>query len=493
MHRVSSFLQQHSVTIILFGILIFGGYIRLHNLGEPSLWIDEGYSINAAQQILKHDVPLLESGQMYTNQPLASYIVAGSIKIFGFDPYSPWSARLPFALFGIFNILMVFLLTKRLFDDQWIALGAAFFTAFFPWEIAWARQARGYSMLQFFLLLSFDHVIGFIQERKTYHALLASISFLFAYFSHNLAIAFLPGLFLVLGLWMLLGIQKISWRKSWPFLLLSIAAIAVGQSWLQNLDIINYIEFYNRFIIENMPWIFGFGFIGFILAIFQKRYIVSGILLLGTTTIAYVIIASYGVTLQYRYLVPLIPFLGIGCIYFLYDIFHKIISATKRYSLHTIVSPIVCIIFCILLVITNQSVFHPTSQLDTGSPQPDFKHAYEYIKENKNPYDVVVSPYAHLTNIYLGYPETLLPISLTGRTQEFNLTITKENTDYYTNAPIVQQDEFLNFIHNNNGYIILDSMAISRIPEIMQTIQSQKLQLVFLKYQNTLGIWVFKF
>jgi len=495
MHPVFSLFKKNIVMIIFFCIFVSGGYFRVYNLGEQSLWIDEGYSINAAQQILEHGKPLLESGQMYTNQPLASYIITAVIKIFGFDPFNPWSARLPFALFGMFNILIVFLLTKRLFDDDWVALGAAFFVAFFPWEIAWARQARGYIMLQFFLLLSFDHLIAFIQEKKIYHAFLASISFVFAYFSHNLAIAFLPGFFLVIGLWILLGIQKISWKKCWPFLLLFIGAIVVGKSWLQNLDIINYIKFYNQFIIEQMSWIFGIGLIGFILAIFQKRHIVSGILLLGTTTIAYIIIASYGATLQYRYLVPLIPFMGIGCIYVFYYFFHKIASLVKRYSLDTIASPIAFFTFCIILIMTHQAIFYPTSQLDTSSPQPDFKEGYLYISENISDGEIIISPYAHLTYIYMGSPGVLLPISLTGRKSELAFTITPQSTDYYTNAPIINPPELPLVVNEKNGFIIIDSMARNRIPKTFRLLQENRnFQLV---YFSSTGhgddIWVFKF
>ncbi len=493
MHRFFSFVKKNSIIFLLILIIGIGAYIRFTDLGQPSLWIDEGYSINASQQILVHGKPLLESGELYTNQPLASYFIAGSIKIFGFDPYNPWSTRLPSAIFGVLNILLVFLFTKRLFDNNWIALGSAFFVAFFPWEIAWSRQARGYTMLQFFLLLSFDHILAFIQERKIRHALLGSIAFVFAYFSHNLAVAFLPGIFMTIGLWMLLGIQTISWKKSWPFLLLSLFAIALGQSWLQRIDIINYISFYNEFIWNTMPWIFGFGVLGFLFSIFQKRYIISGILLLGTTTIAYIIIASYGATLQYRYLVPLIPFIGIGCMYVFFYFFSSIVSLSKKYILYPLASCIAFFVFCVFLVINEQAIFYPTSQLDKGSPQPDFNHAYEYIMDNKSPYHVIISPYAHMTNIYLGDPGILLPVSLTGRSKDLDLIITNQNTDYYTNAPTMKKNDIVDFMHTHSGYILLDSMAAYRIPEMMQIIQSQKLQLVFSKINKDQGIWVFAF
>lgn len=64
------FFKKNWFIILILGIFIFwGGFLRLHNLGVQSLWIDEGYTINAAQGVLDHGYPILDSGLSYRAHP----------------------------------------------------------------------------------------------------------------------------------------------------------------------------------------------------------------------------------------------------------------------------------------------------------------------------------------------------------------------------------------------------------------------------------------
>src|SRR3989338_5633022 len=84
--------------ILFWGLILaligYGLFLRVYGLGEQSLWIDEGYTINASQAILERGIPQLDSGKMYSGWMLSTYMTAGAMKVFGFDPFSPWSARI---------------------------------------------------------------------------------------------------------------------------------------------------------------------------------------------------------------------------------------------------------------------------------------------------------------------------------------------------------------------------------------------------------------
>ena len=105
---------------ILFGAILFAGlFLRLVDLGFQSLWIDEGFSINAAQAIIAHGYPILNSGKIYTSSPLNTTIIAGAIKIFGLDPFNPWTARLPSVAFGIGVVALVYFFTRHIFQNKY--------------------------------------------------------------------------------------------------------------------------------------------------------------------------------------------------------------------------------------------------------------------------------------------------------------------------------------------------------------------------------------
>ena len=144
--RLKFFLKANWGMIFILAIFVgWGGFLRLYDLGEQSLWIDEGYTINASQAIIDQGKPILGSGSSYNAHLLHTYTTAASMKLFGFEATNPWAARLPAAIFGILTILAAYLFTYRITKNKLTALAATFIIAFSYWEIAWSRQARGYT------------------------------------------------------------------------------------------------------------------------------------------------------------------------------------------------------------------------------------------------------------------------------------------------------------------------------------------------------------
>jgi len=486
---------NHTPIILLFVVILAGAFLRFSQLGESSLWIDEGYSINASTAIMEHGYPLLESGQVYTNQPLVAYAIAGSTGLFGLDPFNPWSARIPAALFGVLVILMTFIFARRIFENDWLALGCAIFIAFLPWEIAWSRQARGYTMLQFFLLVSFDQLYIFLESKKFRASFFAAAALVLAWLSHGLAVAFIPGFLFTLLVWLVTERRKVSYIALLPLSIITAGASYLGVKFVQHLEIVNYLSYYNSFVLEHYMVIFILGITGFIIMILRRNSNWAGTILLGATAMAYVIIAGYGSTVQYRYLTPLLPFISIGSMYTIYYALQTMVPRLHKNS--QLIPPVAsCIIFVGLLFFAQHIALTPTSTLYPDSPQSNFRDAYQYVLDNQTENDQVVSPYAHLTNIYLGDPGVLLPVSLTGRKSELQATITSNKTDYYTNTNITDDAKLFNPVNRQSGFLIIDHMARQRIPSTFNTAMSkQYFQLVYFSPSKEDGgnVWVFKY
>lgn len=131
--------------VALIAIVIIGAGLRFYGLGSnpPGLTWDEASLGYNAYSILKtgadeygHKLPLtLQSFGDY-KPALYAYFTIPSVFIFGLTEFA---VRLPSALFGTAAIVLMFLLVRRLFENEVIGVIAAFVLAFSPWHIHYSR------------------------------------------------------------------------------------------------------------------------------------------------------------------------------------------------------------------------------------------------------------------------------------------------------------------------------------------------------------------
>ena len=135
---------------LLLVILLVAVFLRFYKLDAypVSLSWDEaaiGYNAYSIAQTAKDEygqkLPVLFKS--FNDYKLPGYIYIDSIfiKLLGL---SEFSTRLPSALFGILAVLLIYALTKKLFQDSSlknIALLAMFFTAINPWHLQLSRVA----------------------------------------------------------------------------------------------------------------------------------------------------------------------------------------------------------------------------------------------------------------------------------------------------------------------------------------------------------------
>src|SRR3989338_4950032 len=135
--------------IIIFSIALF---YRLYGLSinNPPFWVDEFSSANQGKLFLKYGLSAFVNPDIYIeNYNITTHLlIAVFYKLFGINELA---ARLPVIIIGSFVPVIVFFLTRKIFDFQ-TAISASLLTVFSYFEIVWSRQARSYIILQFFTL-----------------------------------------------------------------------------------------------------------------------------------------------------------------------------------------------------------------------------------------------------------------------------------------------------------------------------------------------------
>ncbi len=518
---------KFSTGVIITLFLLFTLFLRTYHLGYSSLWIDEGYSINASLSILEKGVPELDSGSIYKQGLLYNYISAFLMKTLDFDPSYPITPRIPAVIFGFLSIFAIFLLTKTLFNKN-IALLSAFILGLSTWQIAWSQQARGYTGIQLFIILSLYFLYIFLKHKKPIHLLFFALSFLCAYLNHTIAIVFVPAYFMIFLFWIILNTKQqqnnLSIKSSFKFFLSSTAKkmlkgedaktsiikiatvtlslaifLVIIHNSLPSITVYGFSKNYLAFIKSIMPVLTIIATIGIMQGLISKKYFWPTIFLFTAFVIPFIIILEYAPMVHIRYLFPLF---FVPVIFFSFAVYNtqkyiigKIEQKTKK-SIPSVTKPLFSILLSTALLFPLLT-FIPQKHypLFFGSPQPNFKEAYRFIKENKTEEDIVISPYTHLNKIYLQDIGILLPISLSGKTSQTQAII-ERGFDYYTNAPVIESKEhLLELITNNTGFIVLDEMATKRLKNQFQEdkIFHFKIREVYHSGIGLNAIWLYQF
>lgn len=138
---------------ILLTIILLGLFLRLFKLGYHDLWYDEAISISLSNKY-----------SIIWNPPLFYTILHYWMKLFG---QSEFSIRFPSVIFSTLSIPSIYLLAKRLFNPKVGAL-AAIIMAISPMQIWYAQEARPYSAVLLFGIISTYFLIMAIKGAPRY-------------------------------------------------------------------------------------------------------------------------------------------------------------------------------------------------------------------------------------------------------------------------------------------------------------------------------------
>lgn len=175
--------------LILFLIVIAGGFLRMYNLSNspPSLNWDEaawGYNAYTISETGKDEYgklfPIFTRSFDEYKSTLPLYLMIPSIRIFGLNETA---VRLPSALLGTFATVLIFLLSKELFRNNAIALVSALVFAIEPWAVHTSRVYYDANEALFFLLLGL--LLFLYSKRKQTLLGFSSLAFVISMYTYN--------------------------------------------------------------------------------------------------------------------------------------------------------------------------------------------------------------------------------------------------------------------------------------------------------------------
>ena len=185
-----------SPPLLLGLIVVVAAIVRLHGLGEASLWLDEAASVKFA------GLPwstLWLSG--YDNAPPVYYSLLKLVLLFG---DSELAVRLPSMVFGVLTIPVVYR-TGQLVAGSRAGLGASLFFALSATQVEYSQEARAYSLLVFALAVALLGLLLFLRKAPLQQDVAGSLDvqrqrmlglkiytagILLALYTHNIAVFF---------------------------------------------------------------------------------------------------------------------------------------------------------------------------------------------------------------------------------------------------------------------------------------------------------------
>lgn len=208
-------MKRYLAAFLLFFIVVLGGWLRLYRLDKnpPSLSWDEaavGYNAftlaNWGRDEWGYKFPLVFKSFEDYKHPVHIYVTAIFIKLFGL---SDFIVRLPSAILGIMNIILIYLVGVTFLKKKLVGLFSAGAMALSPYAIQFSHFNHELNFAIFLFLLGIYLFFRQIDDKKKtlFFSFLALGVTLLTY--HSAKVVVLPLVILLLGLfWKELLIDK---------------------------------------------------------------------------------------------------------------------------------------------------------------------------------------------------------------------------------------------------------------------------------------------
>jgi len=319
------------------GILLVAVVYRIYGLwNNHPFWVDEFSSAQQARLLLQYGVGALSNSSINIEQHnlITPILISPFFKLVG---QQEGAARLPFAIIGSFVPLLIYFVGLRLYDRR-TGLTAAILTCFSYFQIVWSRQARGYVLAQFLIILSFllylrtkDSLANARHADLKRHALLFASVAVIGLFAHGLYLIFLGAVLIDVLLFNSSLIKKAS-KTVYTYVFLALALLisfqtgllmyigSVASQFIGN----NNLWYYHSFLWREYGLVSFLATAGFVVALFTKRQQVTSIVIFTIFQLIFVCFLFPPYTS--RYLLPIFPFLflqGSYAIVYFADLFFK--------------------------------------------------------------------------------------------------------------------------------------------------------------------------
>ncbi|MCL6703574.1 glycosyltransferase family 39 protein [Pseudomonas sp. T1.Ur] len=159
------------VYLSLSAAILFGAYLRLRNITEHSLWLDELFSV-AVSQPENSFFDVFHQTLSDVHPPFFQWVLWVFYKIFGFGEMV---GRYLSAAFGIMLIPAVFALGRQIFDLR-VGLYVAWFAAVNFYLIVYSQEIRSYELLALLTIVSFVVFIKAMRTLDGFHVFVYSLT-----------------------------------------------------------------------------------------------------------------------------------------------------------------------------------------------------------------------------------------------------------------------------------------------------------------------------
>lgn len=373
--------------LLLATIVFLGLGMRFFKLGDWSFWIDEIYTVQA----------LLDPGPFTLRTPISIRLAAAIVAAFGVNE---WTARLGPALIGVISLPILFFPIRKIFGNV-EALLAILILAISPWHLYWSQNARFYTALMLFYTLGAFSFFFWMEKNRLHFLGLTFIFLLLAINERQTAFFIIPviGVYF-LALW-LLPFGKPEGLRRRNLMLLLIPGVAYGiYQGIRMLDVVqtrfiswpsNPLRVLLSMVAEVGVPLFLIGLLGGVYLLSQRSR-AGMFIFLGAVVpfISLVVISPFTLAVS-RY-----AFVALPCWAILGAVAAKEIylQATKHGRILA-----VGIILVLLLDAAGQDMLYYTFQ---NGNRPDWRGAFEIVRQGKVIGDLVVTSRPPLGDYYLG-------------------------------------------------------------------------------------------
>jgi len=167
-------------TLALLIIIVGASWLRFVQLGDWSFWIDEALTVSDSLYVYKWQ----PAWGVIHGRPLNFWITGW---IFSLLPVSEWSARVMPCIVGIITVPLVYFLSRDFLGGR-AAMLSSIFLSLSTWHIYWSQNARGYTLLLLFSLISMALFYKGMEKGNRLYVLGSLVALAIGYLAHPVAL-----------------------------------------------------------------------------------------------------------------------------------------------------------------------------------------------------------------------------------------------------------------------------------------------------------------
>lgn len=186
---------------IIIRIMNYPNGIKDVNCDEVMMAINARSISSTAKDIYGTELPVYFEAWLNAGQSaFPTYLVALAIKLFGFNLFA---IRLPILLISIISIYIIYLLSKKIFNDK-IGILVLFLTAINPWHIMQSQWNLDCNLFPHIILIAVYFLYVGIVDKKKFFLFFSMFLFGISMYCYGISVYFVPLFLAIIGISLLL-------------------------------------------------------------------------------------------------------------------------------------------------------------------------------------------------------------------------------------------------------------------------------------------------